>query len=91
LFEYMAAGRAIVASRLGSIARILSDDETGLLVDPGDGPAFRAAVLDLANDAEKRRRLGKSARRSAELHYTWTANARRALEGLVELTPIEIA
>ena len=85
LFEYMAAGRAIVASRLGPIARILDHGETGMLFDPGDGAGFCAAVLNLADRPDIRRALGKNARAVAERRYTWTANARRALEGILEL------
>ena len=83
LFEYMAAGRAIVASRLGSIARVVDDGETGVLIDPGDGPALFSAVTRLANHPEERLRLGQNARASAERSYTWKANARRALDGII--------
>jgi len=87
LFEYMAAGRAIVASRLGSIARILTHGETAMLFDPGDGAGFCEAVLELARRSDTRRTLGRNARAAALQHYTWTANARRALEGLIPLPP----
>ena len=36
LFEYMAAGRAIVASDLPAIREVLRDGENALLVTPGD-------------------------------------------------------
>jgi glycosyltransferase involved in cell wall biosynthesis len=85
LFEYMAAGKAIVASRLGPIARIVKDGETGVLVAPGDPREFDGAVLRLARDPAERERMGKTARRIAEANYTWTANARRALDGLIDL------
>jgi glycosyltransferase involved in cell wall biosynthesis len=85
LFEYMAAGRAIAASKLGPIARILNHGQTAILFDPGDGAGFCEAVLELADRPELRRTLGMNARAVAESQYTWTANARRALEGLVEL------
>ena len=85
LFEYMAAGRAIVASRLGSIARVLADGETGMLIEPGDGVALRATLIRLADHPEERLRLGRNARTEAERSYTWTANVRRALEGVVSL------
>ena len=36
IFEYMAMGKAIVASRLGQIGEVLTDQETALLVEPGN-------------------------------------------------------
>jgi glycosyltransferase involved in cell wall biosynthesis len=86
LFEYMAAGRAIVASRLGPIGRLIEDGETGVLFPPGDGEAFDRAVAELARDPAARGRLGRKARERAEANYTWTANARRALDGLIDLS-----
>ncbi len=85
LFEYMAAGRPVVASRLGQIGRVVEDDRTGLLFEPGDAAAFRSAVLRLAADPQLRARLGREARTTAERSYTWEANVRRALGGLIAL------
>ncbi len=87
LFEYLAAGRPVVASRLGQIGRVVEDGRTGILYPPGDGAAFRAAVGRLATDREARLRMGRAAREAAVTRYTWEANVRRALEGLVELPP----
>jgi glycosyltransferase involved in cell wall biosynthesis len=36
IFEYMAAGRAVLASRVGQVVDLIVDGETGLLFDPGD-------------------------------------------------------
>src|SRR6266481_821829 len=36
LFEYMAMGKGIIASRLGQIGEVLVDGETALLVEPGN-------------------------------------------------------
>jgi glycosyltransferase involved in cell wall biosynthesis len=78
LFEYMAAGKAIVAPNQANIREILVDGESGLLFDCGDGVAFGQAVLDLARDTPLRERLGAGARRIVlERGYTWANNARR--------------
>ena len=79
LFEYLAAGRAVVGSRLGQIGDVIRDGENGLLFEPGDGAGFRDAVLRLAGDRGLRERLGRAARRTAETEYTWRANAERAV------------
>jgi glycosyltransferase involved in cell wall biosynthesis len=80
LFEYMAAGLAIVASNLPSIAEILGND-TAVLVPPGDVASIARALAALRNDAGLRRRLGERARQVSAA-YTWAARARRVLETL---------
>jgi glycosyltransferase involved in cell wall biosynthesis len=71
LFEYMAMGRAIVASRLGQIGEILEDDRTALLVPPGDVSALAAALDRLASDATLRARLSSAARADAVRFHGW--------------------
>jgi glycosyltransferase involved in cell wall biosynthesis len=76
LFEYMAAGRAIVASDLPSIREVLTNDVTALLVTPGDAAAMANAIRRLARDRSLRARLG-SAARAAVGHYSWSRRAER--------------
>jgi glycosyltransferase involved in cell wall biosynthesis len=75
--EYMAAGKAIVASRLGSVAEILTDGETALLVEPGSRDELAQAIGRLLEAGDLRRRLGDNARHDAEREHTWTGYARR--------------
>jgi glycosyltransferase involved in cell wall biosynthesis len=69
LLNYMAAGKAIVASA-GS-AKGLSDGITGRVVADGDAPGFAAAVADLLEDAPTRHRLGAAARAVVEDPAAW--------------------
>jgi glycosyltransferase involved in cell wall biosynthesis len=80
LFEYMAMGKGIVASRLGQIADVLSDDNTALLVEPGDPRALAAAIRRLTESAELRQRLGTNAREAVVQQHTWKHNAQRVLD-----------
>jgi glycosyltransferase involved in cell wall biosynthesis len=75
LYEYMAAGLAVVASDAGEIGTLVRDGQTGLLCPPGDATALRGALRRVVNDAAVRARLGASARDEAERH-TWRENAR---------------
>ncbi len=59
--EAMAAGRAVVASRVGGLVDIVADGETGLLVEPGDDAALAHAIASLAEDGERRNRMGHAA------------------------------
>ena len=69
LLNYMAAGKAIVASA-GS-AKGLRDGVTGRVVPDGDEMAFAAAVIELLSDAGARARLGAAARRAVEDGRAW--------------------
>ena len=80
LFEYMAMGRGIVASRLEQIGEILRDEETALPVPPGDPAALAAALSRLLSDPALAARLGRSARRQVEERHTWEKNARAVLD-----------
>lgn len=80
LFEYMAAGCAILAPDLPNIREVLTDGDTALLFVPTDPAASRAALRRLCHDAELREHLGTRARASiAEHGYTWDANAHRVI------------
>lgn len=85
LFEYMAAGRPVVASRLGQIADVVEDGGSGRLFSPGDGAGFAAALSSLIEDPAVRAAMGRRGRELAASRYTWKRNAARALEGLVHL------
>jgi glycosyltransferase involved in cell wall biosynthesis len=60
LLEAMAAGKAVVASRVSTIPEIVIDGETGWLVAPGDGPALAHALLRLLDDPMSARRMGEA-------------------------------
>jgi glycosyltransferase involved in cell wall biosynthesis len=89
IFEYMAMGKGIVASRLGQIGEVLVAGETALLVEPGDVRQLRAAILRLVESVELRRSLGNKARDVAEREHTWRHNAERVLNEYKSLTGLQ--
>lgn len=80
LFEYMASGRAIVASDLPSTVEVVQHEHTALLYPPGDAPALGKAIARLRDDPALRERLGGAAAREVMAHYTWTARAKAILQ-----------
>ncbi len=82
LFEYMAAGCAIVASDLPSLREILREGETALFVPPGDIVAWQAALQHLRKDVALRKRLGEAARAEALREYSWAARVAKILHFL---------
>jgi len=89
IFEYMAMGKGIVASRLGQIGEVLVDGETALLVEPGNVDELRTAIVRLIDDKERRHALGVKARATAEREHTWTHNAQRVLDAYKSLTTLQ--
>jgi len=89
LFEYMAAGKAIVATAHIEAAEVIRDGYNGLLVDAGDVNKFAEATLKLIDDPEERVRLGRNAREQAISQYSWEHYTRKLEE--VYLSVVENA
>jgi glycosyltransferase involved in cell wall biosynthesis len=79
VFEYMAAGLPVVASRVGQLAQLIRHEDNGLLFSPGDAAALAAALERLRHEPALRRRLGEAARDLVHRQHTWAAVARRIL------------
>jgi glycosyltransferase involved in cell wall biosynthesis len=73
LLEAMAAGKAVVASRVGGIPEAVRDGENGLLVPPRDAQALATALARVLEDAGLRARLGEQARDTVAQHYSTEA------------------
>ena len=81
LYEYMATGKAIVASRAGQIAEVVQHGWDGLLVEPGDIADLAQAIIRLLMNPEERERLGRNARHKAIEEHSWE----RYIERLEEI------
>jgi len=77
LYEYMAAGKAIVASSAGQIKNVMRHNENGLLVTPGDVTDLAQASLHLLQNEADRKRLGANAQREAETEHAWVRQIER--------------
>ncbi len=80
VFEYMASGLPVVASRLGQLQTVIHDGINGLLCPPGDPRALEQALERLLNDPALRARLGQAARATVLAEHTWDAVAGRILQ-----------
>lgn len=85
LFEYMAMGKAIVASDLDQIGEILEHEKTAIKVTPGDADAFANGIATVVENVELRKRLGKNARKQVIKNHTWELHTQRIIEKLWEL------
>jgi glycosyltransferase involved in cell wall biosynthesis len=86
LFEYMAMGKGIVASKLDQIGEVLEHGRTSWLVPPADADALAAGLAALIDDGGLRQALGRAARDEAIAHHTWRSHVRRTLDALATTT-----
>lgn len=86
LFEYLASGRAVIASRVGAAAEVLSDGKTALLVPGGDAPELARALERLLDDPPLRRALGQNAAALTHERFTGARVAERLIELYQRLT-----
>lgn len=79
IFEAMAMGRAIVASRLGDIPKILENGKAGILAKPGDVESLKRAILKLAGNKRLRKKIGERAKRAYMKHYHYKKQGEKLL------------
>lgn len=70
VMEAMACGSVPIASAIGGLAELIADDETGLLVPPGDATALARAMTRVLTDAGVRNRLVATGTRKVETEYS---------------------
>jgi glycosyltransferase involved in cell wall biosynthesis len=75
LLEAMAAGKPVIASRIGGIDELVADGENGLLVPPADPHALAAAIRGLLDDPDHARRLAGMGREVVERRFSSAAMA----------------
>lgn len=66
LIEAAACGLACVGSRTGGIVDVIEDQVSGFLAEPGNPGELRSKLQALASDPERRRAMGREARRIIE-------------------------
>ena len=79
MFEYMAAGRAIVSSDLPVVREVLNE-KNAVFCKAGETGDWRLVIESLLNDDRRRLELGERARGDAQ-GYTWVARAQRIMNG----------
>lgn len=85
LLEAMAAGRPVIATRVGAVPKLINTEQTGLLVDPGDEDGIARAILRLLHDTELARRLGENGRTHVARHFSAEAMAKSYMEKYQEV------
>ena len=81
LFEYMAAGVPIVASRLPSLCEVLRHDENAWLVEPGDPAALAEGIDEVLSHRDRSASLARQAAIDVRA-YSWSNRAAHILDAL---------
>lgn len=77
IVEYLASGKAIVASNVGEVPNMLG--QAGILTQPGDIASLAEGIIKLIEDDNLRNGLGKLARERAEKKYNWAVTSENLL------------
>ena len=80
----MAAGTPVVASDIPASRTMLTDQEAAILVPPKDHVALARALMRIADNPEKGRRMAEAGRQRT-LDFTWSTIADRVLAYYEEL------
>jgi L-malate glycosyltransferase len=83
--EAMAYGRPVIGTRVGGIPEVVSDQESGLLIDRGDARALADQVVALIDDPQRRLAMGKAGRQKVHSQFDLQKNVQQLLRsyGLV--------
>lgn len=80
IIEAFASGVPVIASRLGSLAEVVSDGRTGLLFNPGDDEDLAAKLAWAQSHPQDMVRMGQAARQEYESRYTPERNCVELLD-----------
>jgi len=87
LLEAMAAGLPVIATRVEGVTELITDGETGLLVEPGSATALGAAMTTMLQDPNLAREMGTAAQNRVKAEFSWeqtTAAYERLYESLLD-------
>lgn len=69
MLEAMALGKAVIAANVGGVHAAVKHQETGILVAPGESSDLATQIVDLLNQPDSARRLGRQAREVVETKF----------------------
>jgi glycosyltransferase involved in cell wall biosynthesis len=70
ILESMAAGKPVVATKVGGSPEMVTDGVTGYIVPPADSHSLANAVINLLNEPNKAEEMGKTGRKIANEKFT---------------------
>ena len=80
VFEAMACGCPVIASKAGGLVEIVKDRQTGLLVQPAEAQALADAVIELLQKPQMRHEISQNALKSIRMNYNINSIVRQTLD-----------
>jgi glycosyltransferase involved in cell wall biosynthesis len=87
LFEYLAAGLAVISIDVPRWREVLDAHDCGVCVPFGSPRALGAAIAELLDDDGRTRAMGARGRAAVEAHYSWRSQADALVALYAELLP----
>ena len=78
--ESMACATPVVASSVGGLVQIISNEDDGILIEPENSETLANAIVNLANDERRIKQLGDSARKKVVESWSWATVAEQTAE-----------
>ena len=91
IYEYLAAGLPVVASRVAQVDELIDDGRTGVLCPPGDPAALAAALAGLRADPRRCASMGLAGRHEVVARHSWAGVVERILDLAVATGPSRAA
>ncbi|SEH45426.1 Glycosyltransferase involved in cell wall bisynthesis [Halopenitus malekzadehii] len=86
MLEAMASGVPPVVTAIAGVPEVVTDYETGVLLEPGNPDEVAQAVIELFDDAELRARLAKNSREYITENLTWEQRTEKVIEVYSQVT-----
>lgn len=89
ILEYMAAGKPVVATRVGGTPELIDNEVQGLLVDKENSAQLKDALIRLIEDEPLRHKMGSAGRQKANEQFSMPGMVKRYEEFYASLLPRE--
>jgi glycosyltransferase involved in cell wall biosynthesis len=85
VYEYLACGRPVIASRLDGIKEVIEEGKCGYLFEPGDAEELAKRIIQSYQERDALQEMGLRGRRLVENKYSWRMTAKRIVKVLNEI------
>ena len=86
VYEYMAAGIPVIASRFQDTSRLLNAERCGITAEPGSAQSLSDAVCEVLEDTKKAEMMGENGRLAVEQRYNWENESKILIRAYERIT-----